>query len=155
MKEVHFMNITENYLAHGTLLFRNTLNDKTVGYDKDTKEAYRFSLKAPEFHGEKDLQSITCRYDASDRFTPKWVREFLNDKTKPEYINFKSQFPLVVRQRTEQGDVEIDRADVLSGAVGWLALTLKVDGDSGDAVLYAGQFLLEKNGELKNPFADI
>ena len=141
------------FLVKGILLFGATLNDKTVGYDKDTKECYRFSLKDGEFNNKNDLKEITSKYDVNDRFTPRWVKDFINDKKKPKYINFKSQFPLVVRQRTEQGDVEIDRGEVISGAKGWLSLTLKSD-DNG-TTLYSGQFLMLENGELHNPFEEV
>ena len=141
------------FLVKGILLFGATLNDKTVGYDKDTKECYRFSLKDGEFKNKNDLKEITSKYDVNDRFTPRWVKDFINDKKKPEYINFKSQFPLVVRQRTEQGDVEIDRSEVISGAKGWLSLTLKSD-ENGTS-LYSSQFLMIENGKLYNPFEEV
>ena len=141
------------FLVKGILLFGATLNDKTVGYDKDTKECYRFSLKVGEFKNKNDLKEITSKYDVNDRFTPRWVKDFINDKKKPEYINFKSQFPLVVRQRTEQGDVEIDRSEVISGAKGCLSLTLKSD-ENGTS-LYGSQFLMIENGKLYNPFEEV
>lgn len=141
------------FLVKGILLFGATLNDKTVGYDKDTKECYRFSLKVGEFKNKNDLNEITSKYDVNDRFTPRWVKDFINDKKKPEYINFKSQFPLVVRQRTEQGDVEIDRSEVISGAKGCLSLTLKSD-ENGTS-LYGSQFLMIENGKLYNPFEEV
>lgn len=147
---------TLHYLVNGVLVFRGSLNDKTTGYDKDTKEAYRFSIKEPTFKnnkGDKDLKELTGEYDPKDRFTPKWVKDFLNDGLKPEYINFKSQFPLVCRERTDKGDIEIDRAEVISGAKGWLSLTLKSD-DNGTA-LYSGQFLMIENGKLYNPFEEV
>lgn len=141
------------FLVKGILLFAATLNDKTVGYDKDTKECYRFSLKDGEFKNKNDLKEIASKYDVNDRFTPRWVKDFIKDKKKPEYINFKSQFPLVVRQRTEQGDIEIDRAEVISGAKGWLSLTLK--SDENGTTLYSGQFLMLENGKLHNPFEEV
>lgn len=147
---------TLHYLVNGILVFRGSLNDKTTGYDKDTKEAYRFSIKEPTFKnnkGDKDLKELTGEYDPKDRFTPKWVKDFLNDGVKPEYINFKSQFPLVCRERTENGDIEIDRSEVISGAKGWLSLTLKSD-ENGTA-LYSGQFLMIENGKLYNPFEEV
>lgn len=147
---------TLHYLVNGVLVFRGSLNDKTTGYDKDTKEAYRFSIKEPAFKnnkGDKDLKELTSEYDPKDRFTPKWVKDFLNDGVKPEYINFKSQFPLVCRERTENGDIEIDRSEVISGAKGWLSLTLKSD-ENGTA-LYSGQFLMIENGKLYNPFEEV
>lgn len=147
---------TLHYLVNGVLVFRGSLNDKTTGYDKDTKEAYRFSIKEPTFKnnmGDKDLKELTGEYDAKDRFTPKWVKDFLNDGVKPQYINFKSQFPLVCRERTENGDIEIDRSEVISGAKGWLSLTLKSD-ENGTA-LYSGQFLMIENGKLYNPFEEV
>ena len=147
---------TLHYLVNGVLVFRGSLNDKTTGYDKDTKEAYRFSIKEPTFKnnkGDKDLKELTSEYDPKDRFTPKWVKDFLNDGVKPQYINFKSQFPLVCRERTDNGDVEIDRSEVISGAKGWLSLTLKSD-DNGTA-LYSGQFLMIENGKLYNPFEEV
>lgn len=147
---------TLHYLVNGVLVFRGSLNDKTTGYDKDTKEAYRFSIKEPTFKnnkGDKDLKELTAEYDPKDRFTPKWVKDFLNDGVKPEYINFKSQFPLVCRERTDKGDIEIDRSEVISGAKGWLSLTLKSD-ENGTA-LYSGQFLMIENGKLYNPFEEV
>lgn len=147
---------TLHYLVNGVLVFRGSLNDKTTGYDKDTKEAYRFSIKEPTFKnnkGDKDLKELTSEYDPKDRFTPKWVKDFLNDGVKPEYINFKSQFPLVCRERTDKGDIEIDRSEVISGAKGWLSLTLKSD-ENGTA-LYSGQFLMIENGKLYNPFEEV
>lgn len=147
---------TLHYLVNGVLVFRGSLNDKTTGYDKDTKEAYRFSIKEPTFKnnkGDKDLKELTSEYDAKDRFTPKWVKDYINDGVKPEYINFKSQFPLVCRERTDKGDIEIDRSEVISGAKGWLSLTLKSD-DDGTA-LYSGQFLMIENGKLYNPFEEV
>ena len=147
---------TLHYLVNGVLVFRGSLNDKTTGYDKDTKEAYRFSIKEPAFKnnkGDKDLKELTSEYDPKDRFTPKWVKDFINEGVKPEYINFKSQFPLVCRERTENGDIEIDRAEVISGAKGWLSLTLKSD-ENGTA-LYSGQFLMIENGKLYNPFEEV
>jgi hypothetical protein len=148
--------ITKHFLVNGVLLFRGSLNDKTTGYDKDTKECYRFSIKEPVFKnnkGDKDLKELTGEYDVKDRFTPKWVKEYVNDKKAPEYINFKSNFPLVVRERTDHGDVEIDRSEVISGAKGWLSLTLKSD-DNG-TTLYSGQFLMIENGTLYNPFEEV
>lgn len=147
---------TLHYLVNGVLVFRGSLNDKTTGYDKDTKEAYRFSIKEPTFKnnkGDKDLKELTSEYDPNDRFTPKWVKDFINDGVKPEYINFKSQFPLVCRERTDKGDIEIDRSEVISGAKGWLSLTLKSD-ENGTA-LYSGQFLMIENGKLYNPFEEV
>ena len=147
---------TLHYLVNGVLVFRGSLNDKTSGYDKDTKEAYRFSIKEPTFKnskGDKDLKELTGEYDPKDRFTPKWVKDFVNDGVKPQYINFKSQFPLVCRERTDHGDIEIDRAEVISGAKGWLSLTLKSD-DNGTAI-YSGQFLMIENGKLYNPFEEV
>ena len=149
MKKLH-------YLVNGVLVFGGSLNDKTSGYDKDTKEAYRFSIKEPVFKnnkGDKDLKELAGEYDPKDRFTPKWVKDFLNDGVKPQYINFKSQFPLVCRERTDKGDIEIDRSEVISGAKGWLSLTLKSD-DNGTA-LYSGQFLMIENGKLYNPFEEV
>lgn len=147
---------TLHYLVNGVLVFRGSLNDKTSGYEKDTKEAYRFSIKEPVFKnnkGDKDLKELTGEYDPNDRFTPKWIKNYLKDKTKPEYINFKSQFPLVCRERTENGDIEIDRSEVISGAKGWLSLTLKSD-ENGTS-LYSGQFLMIENGKLYNPFEEV
>lgn len=144
---------TLHYLVNGVLVFRGSLNDKTIGYDKDTKECFRFSIKEPDFKNKNDLKELTAEYDPKDRFTPKWVKDFLNDKIKPEYINFKSQFPLVCRERTENGDIEIDRSEVISGAKGWLSLTLKSD-ENGTA-LYSGQFLMIENGKLYNPFEEV
>ena len=144
---------TMHFLVNGILVFRGSLNDKTSGYDKDTKEAYRFSIKEPDFKNKNDLKELTAEYDPNDRFTPKWVKEFLNDKRKPDYINFKSQFPLVCRERTDHGDIEIDRSEVISGAKGWLSLTLKSD-ENGTA-LYSGQFLMIENGKLYNPFEEV
>ena len=145
--------VTKHFLVNGVLVFRGSLNDKTSGYDKDTKEAYRFSIKEPTFKNNKDLKELTGEYDPKDRFTPKWVKDFLNDGVKPQYINFKSQFPLVCRERTDHGDIEIDRSEVISGAKGWLSLTLKSD-DNGTA-LYSGQFLMIENGKLYNPFEEV
>lgn len=145
--------MSKHYLIKGTLLFRGSLNDKTVGYEKDTKECYRFSLKDGEFKNKNDIKEITSEYDVNDRFTPRWVKEFIKYKKKPEYINFKSNFPLVVRQRTDTGDIEMDRTEVISGAKGWLSLTLKSDEDG--TTLYSGQFLLIENGELYNPFEEV
>lgn len=145
--------MTKYFLIQGTLLFRGSLNDKTVGYEKDTKECYRFSLKDGKFKNKNDIEEITKSYDVNDRFTPRWIKDYINDKKEPEYINFKSNFPLVVRQRTEQGDIEIDRAEIISGAKGWLSLTLKSD-DNG-STLYSGQFLMLENGELHNPFEEV
>ncbi len=147
---------TLHYLVNGVLVFRGSLNDKTAGYDKDTKECFRFSIKEPSFKnskGDKDLKELTSEYDPKDRFTPKWVKDFIENGTKPEYINFKSQFPLVCRERTDKGDIEIDRSEVISGAKGWLSLTLKSD-ENGTA-LYSGQFLMIENGKLFNPFEEV
>ena len=147
---------TLHYLVNGVLVFRGSLNDKTSGYDKDTKECFRFSIKEPAFKnnkGDKDLKELTSEYDPKDRFTPKWVKDFVNDGVKPEYINFKSQFPLVCRERTDKGDIEIDRSEVISGAKGWLSLTLKSD-ENGTS-LYSSQFLMIENGKLYNPFEEV
>lgn len=149
------MTETSYYLAKGQIFFSGNLDEKKTGYQKDTRECYRFSIKNPHFKNKTDFKEIVSHYNLEDRFTPKWVKEWVNSKKPPEYINFKSDYPLITKERTEAGDIDIDRSSIISGAEGWLSISVKYDHENMSCAIYANQFLMLKNGELRNPFEGV
>jgi len=144
---------TNYYVIKCTLIFK-TLIDKIAGYGKDTRECFRCSITDMEFKNKDDLKTITSYYDIDDRFTPSWVKDYVKStgKTKPEYLNFKSNYPLTIKERRDDEEIEIDRENVISGAKGYMLIAVKHDGNS--CSIYPSQFLITENGKTRNVFDD-
>ena len=141
------------FYVKSTLIFRS-LTDTVKGFGKDTRECFRCSIKDLEFKNKDDLKSIVEMYDAKDRFTPTWVKDYVESKgkKKPEYLNFKSNFPLTIKEKRDGEEIELDRDIVISGAKGVMLFVVKKDDETNSVSMYPSQFLLRENGKVKNAF---
>ena len=142
------------FYVKSTLIFR-TLAETVKGFGKDTRECFRCSIKDLEFKNKDDLKTITEMYDPKDRFTPTWVKDYIDSKGKktPEYLNFKSNFPLTIKEKHDGKETEIDDVTtVISGAKGVMLFVVKKDDETGNVSMYPSQFLLLENGKVKNAF---
>lgn len=139
----------EKYLrVKGTLITR-TLTRKTRGqHPKDTRECYRWAIKYPMVkEGGDDVSTlIDCFGDRTgDQYCPKWIKDVITEESFAdiEYINFKSQYPLFVKEY--ETSTEFNPENVISGAEGYFIIKLKPDND-GEYSAYCSKFIMTANG---------
>lgn len=152
-KKTTSSNSSTYILVKGTLLSPSLVKPVAGTHPKDKRKCYRVTIKDPEF---KDINETRNTLDTiysvvtDERYIPKWVKQILNDEPV-EYINFKSDFELRSKERTREGDIDIDNTGINNGAEGYFSIKLLQNEDSVGA--YLSSFLMTKNGEDFNPFA--
>lgn len=132
---------------------RGVFDHETKGtHPKDKRVCYRHSIKNGIFKDVDKMHQIVEMYDLDDQYTPKWIKELAADPNfcLPEFINFKSDYPMVFR---DAEDNIIDPSEVLSGALGYFNVVFKELND-GAIGSYCTAFKMLEQGEQFNPFAD-
>lgn len=139
-------------LVKGTLLSPSLTKPMTGTHPKDKRKCYRTTIKDPEFRDINETKETVRKIYGvveDERYIPKWVKNLINDEPI-EYINFKSDYELRCKERTREGDIEVDNATINNGATGYFSIKLLQNDDSVGA--YLSSFLMIKNGEDFNPF---
>ena len=139
----------DQYLTIKGTLFTRTLSRMTRGqHAKDTRECYRWSIHYPMVKDTEETIHILkqCFEDRlDDQYCPKWIKDAINEESlqEVEYINFKSQYPLIVKDMEGK---ELNPDDILSGATGYFKLKLKADKE-GTYTAYCSRFIMTENGK--------
>lgn len=137
----------------GVLLSPSLTMPMAGTHPKDKRKCYRITIKDPEFKDISEVKETVRKIYGvveDERYIPKWVKNLINDEPI-EYINFKSNYELRCKERTLEGDIDIDdNDDINNGAVGYFSIKLLQKEDSVGA--YLSSFLMVKNGEDFNPF---
>jgi hypothetical protein len=139
-------------LVKGTLLSPSLTKPMTGTHPKDKRKCYRTTIKDPEFKDINETKETVRKIYGvveDERYIPKWVKNLINDEPI-EYINFKSDYELRCKERTREGDIEVDNSAINNGATGYFSIKLLQNDDSVGA--YLSSFLMIKNGEDFNPF---
>ena len=139
-------------LVKGVLLSPSLTKPMAGTHPKDKRKCYRTTIKDPEFKDINEVKETVRKIYGvveDERYIPKWVKNLINDDPI-EYINFKSDYELRCKERTREGDIDIDNTGINNGAEGCFAIKLRQNEDSVGA--YLSSFLMVKNGEDFNPF---
>lgn len=145
-------NTTQYFIIKGELLFKSITNPTVGTFKRDKSERFRCSIHNPAMRNDDEFKQLLSCYNPEGDYTPKWVKEALETNTMPEYLNFKSMYPL--RVFVDNGEREItDLNTVNSGATGYMKIKITID-DESETHLYPVSFLMKKNGEKRNQFAD-
>ena len=151
-KKATSSNSSTYMIVKGTLLSPSLVKPVAGTHPKDKRKCYRVTIKDPEF---KDINEIMRTLNSiysvvtDERYIPKWVRQILNDEPV-EYINFKSDFELRSKERTREGDIDIENNVINNGAEGYFSIKLLQNEDY--VGVYLSSFLMTKNGRDFNPF---
>ena len=142
----------------GTIKSPSFIQPKRGNHPKDKRECYRTSIYQPRLNpkdADKTIKTITGLYDIveDERYIPGWIKELKESGELPEYINFKSDYPVTVKTRDDNGDeVMFNREDLVSGSEGYFTVKFVVGEDSVGCYLVS--FLLTKLSTPKNTYDD-
>lgn len=120
--------------------------------DKDNNK-FRLSIKVEQSEVEKlRNKAVELKTYETTRLVPKW---FTDDIETIEYLNFKSIYDLPLKHENETTTLE----DVLSDNDNYLNCRLvgsecRISVTLKEGAIYPNAIMIDKAGEVKNPFSD-